>query len=121
RLALAASRALTDEPLVKLLELQAAQIRGDRTAVRRGFESMLKSPETEVLGLRGLFAEARQAGDIATRRALAARALKLNPSLGWASSAMLAIQSANGDWPAAIASLEARRKSGQMTSEETRG
>jgi HemY protein len=73
------------------------------------------------LGLRGLFAEARQAGDISAARDLAERALKLNPSLGWASSAMLAIQSANGDWPAAIATLEARRKSGQTTSEETGG
>jgi len=120
RFALAASRALTDEPLVKLLELQAAQIRGDRTAVRRGFESMLKSPETEVLGLRGLFSEARQAGDIATARSLAERALSINPALGWASSAMLAIQSAQGDWADAIATLESQRKGGQIGGEEAR-
>jgi HemY protein len=121
RFAKTAARSLNDEPLLRVLEVQAAQINGDRAAVRRGFEAMLKLPETEVLGLRGLFAEARQAGDIAAARDLAERALKLNPSLGWASSAMLAIQSANGDWPAAIATLEARRKSGQTTSEETRG
>jgi HemY protein len=86
RFAVIASRSLSDEPLLKLLEVQAAQIKGDRAAVRSGFESMLKTPETEVLGLRGLFAEARQAGDISTARSLAERALKLNPGLSWASA-----------------------------------
>jgi HemY protein len=120
RFALTASRTLIDEPLIKLLEVQAAQIKGDRSAVRRGFESMLKSPETEVLGLRGLFAEARQAGDVATARSLAERALKRNPALGWASSAMLAIQSAQGDWTGAVATLESQRKAGQIGAEEAR-
>jgi HemY protein len=120
RFALTASRTLTDEPLLKLLEVQAAQIRGDRTAVRRGFEAMLKVPQTEILGLRGLFAEARAAGDTPTARSLAERALKLNPSLGWASSAMLAIQSAEGDWTGALATLENQRKSGQTGADEAR-
>jgi HemY protein len=120
RFALTASRSLTDEPLLKLLEVQAAQIRGDRVAVRRGFEAMLKVPQTEILGLRGLFAEARQAGDNPTARLLAERALKLNSALGWASSAMLAIQSAEGDWPAALLTLENQRKTGQAGADETR-
>jgi HemY protein len=120
RFAVIASRSLSDEPLLKLLEVQAAQIKGDRTAVRSGFEKMLKSPETEVLGLRGLFAEARQAGDIATARSLAERALKLNPGLSWASSAMLAIQSAQGDWTAALTTLEGQRKAGQIGTKEAR-
>jgi HemY protein len=115
-----AARSLTDEPLLKLLEVQAAQIKGDRSAIRRGFEAMLGSPETEVLGLRGLFAEARQAGDIAAARAYAERALKLNPRLGWASSALLAIHSAQGEWDAALATLESQRKAGQIDSESLR-
>ena len=93
-----AAKNLTDEPLLKLLEVQAAQLKGDRAKVRRGFEEMLKAPETEALGLRGLFAEARQSGDLAAARGFAERALKLNPALGWASSAMLAIQSQARDW-----------------------
>src|SRR5437870_3598706 len=88
------------------------------TVVRRGFEAMLKVPETEPLGLRGLFAEARQAGDIAAAHSLAERALRLNPALGWASSAMLAIQSAERDWAAALTTLENQRKTGQVAGAE---
>jgi HemY protein len=73
-----------------------------------------------VRGLRGLFAASRQAGDIVTARSLADRALKLNPGLGWASAAMLAIQSAEGDWTAALATLESRRKAGQVGADEAR-
>lgn len=120
RFAQSAARALHDEPLLKLLEVQAAQLKGDRARVRRGFEEMLKSPETELLGLRGLFAEARLAGDLETGRSLAERALRINPSLGWASSAMLAIQSAAGQWEQGLATLEAQRKSGLIDMLEAR-
>ena len=48
-----ARRSLTDEPLVKLLEAQSAQLRGDRAAVKSAFEAMLASPDTAALGLRG--------------------------------------------------------------------
>ncbi|MGE0007745.1 MAG: heme biosynthesis protein HemY [Parvibaculaceae bacterium] len=120
RFAAVAARSLTDEPLLKLLEVQAAQLRGDHTKVRRGFEEMLKAPETEALGLRGLFAEARQSGDLAAARGFAERALKLNPALGWASSAMLAIQSQGRDWDAALVTLEAQRKTGQADAGQAR-
>ena len=49
---------LKEEPLVKLLGAQAAQLRGDRDEVKRVFEGMAETPETELLGLRGLFADA---------------------------------------------------------------
>ncbi|MGE0239414.1 MAG: heme biosynthesis protein HemY [Parvibaculaceae bacterium] len=120
RFAAIAARSLTDEPLLKLLEVQAAQLRGDRAKVRRGFEEMLKAPETEALGLRGLFAEARQSGDLTAARGFAERALKLNPALGWASSAMLAIQSQARDWDAALLTLEAQRKTSQVSADQAR-
>lgn len=120
RFATIAAKSLTDEPLLKLLEVQAAQLKGDRVKVRQGFESMLKSPETEALGLRGLFAEARQAGDLAAARDYAERALKLNPGHGWASSALLAIQSQARDWDAALNTLEAQRKAGQLAPDKVK-
>ena len=109
-----AARGLSDEPLVKLLEAQAAQLKGDRPAVIRAFEGMLQSKDTEAIGLRGLFADARSAGDIAKARDYAERALKLNGALSWASGAMLQLQSATRDWAGALATLESQSKSGLL-------
>lgn len=120
RFAAIAAKNLTDEPLLKLLEVQAAQLKGDRAKVRRGFEEMLKSPQTEALGLRGLFAEARQSNDLGAARGYAEKALKLNPALGWASSAMLAIQSQARDWDSALATLETQRKTSQLAPDQAR-
>jgi HemY protein len=113
-----AGNTLRDEPLVNVLAAQAAQLKGDRSGVKRAFELMAKSPETEVLGLRGLFAEARQAGDLAAAIQHAEKALALNPRLAWASTAMLQIQSARKDWRAAAATLAAQGKSGLLARAE---
>ena len=113
-----AGNALSDEPLVNVLAAQAAQLKGDRAQVKRIFEAMTKSPDTEALGLRGLFSEARQAGDIASARRHAERALALNPRLSWASTAVLQLQSAARDWNAATATLVQQVKSGLIPQAE---
>jgi HemY protein len=114
-----AGNALSDEPLVNVLAAQAAQLKGDRKAVKRIFEEMTKEPETEALGLRGLFAEARQAGDLAAAKAHAERALKLNPRLAWASTAVLQLQTSAGDWAGAAATLVQQSRSGLVAAEES--
>ena len=113
-----AGNALADEPLVNVLAAQAAQLNGDRAQVKRIFEEMTKSPDTEALGLRGLFSEARQAGDVAAARRHAERALALNPRLNWASTAVLQLQSAAKDWNAATATLVQQTKSGLIPQAE---
>ena len=113
-----AGNALADEPLVNVLAAQAAQLKGDRAAVKRIFEAMAKSSDTEALGLRGLFAEARQAGDTQAARTHAEHALQLNPRLAWASSAVLQLQSAAKDWHGAAATLAQQAKSGLLAGDE---
>lgn len=113
-----AGNALADEPLVNVLAAQAAQLKGDRASVKRIFEAMTKSRETEALGLRGLFSEARQAGDITGAKIHAERALKLNPGLAWASAAVLQLQSLSRDWSGAAATLAQQAKSGLLANEE---
>ena len=113
-----AGNALADEPLVNVLAAQAAQLKGDRAQVKRIFEEMTKSPDTEALGLRGLFSEARQAGDVAAARRHAERALALNPRLSWASTAVLQLQAAAKDWNAATATLVQQTKSGLIPQAE---
>ena len=113
-----AGNSLSDEPLVNVLAAQAAQLKGDRASVKRIFEAMTKSPDTEALGLRGLFAEARQSGDAAAARRYAERALSLNPRLSWASTAVLQLQSAAKDWNAAAQTLGQQIKSGLIAAPE---
>ncbi|MGH6804607.1 MAG: heme biosynthesis HemY N-terminal domain-containing protein, partial [Methyloceanibacter sp.] len=64
-----AGRNLPREPLTALLRAQAAQLKGDRAAARRAFEAMLDRPETQLLGLRGLFLEASRSNDNEAARA----------------------------------------------------
>jgi HemY protein len=103
-----AERWLGREPLTLLLKAQAAQISGDRTAAEATFTEMLDDAETRVLGLRGLFVEARRKGDAVAARAYVTKAVELAPGVGWANEAMLEIQSAERDWRGALAKLEQR-------------
>ncbi len=112
RHAVIAANTLTDEPLVNVLAAQAAQLKGDRVAMKRLFEHMTKSPDTEVLGLRGLFSEAKQSGDLAHAIQFAEKAFALNPRLVWASAAMLQIQLARRDWEASSKTISVQGKSG---------
>ena len=107
-----------DDPLAQLLKAQAAQLRGDQATVNRVFETMAQSKDTEALGLRGLFTQARQDGDMDKARALAEKALELNSGLSWASKAMLAFQSASGDWRSVGLTLDNQRSAGVLSKEQ---
>ncbi|MGI9482837.1 MAG: heme biosynthesis HemY N-terminal domain-containing protein [Hyphomicrobiales bacterium] len=113
-----AARLTDNDPLTQLLTAQAAQLRGDKATVTRVFEEMSNSPDTEVLGLRGLFTQARQDGDMEKARALVERAVSKNPDLPWASRAMLALQSAERNWAGAARTLENQRRAGTITKAE---
>lgn len=114
RYALQARKTLPHEPLTQLLRAQSAELSGDRAAARRIYEAMLASPETEQLGLRGLFLEAQREGAGEAARQFAARALKANPKLGWSSTALFEQQCKQKDWTAALSTLEHARKSGHV-------
>ena len=109
---------LKNEPLITLLTAQAAQLKGDRAGVKRAFEDMSKSPDTELLGLRGLFAEAKQAGDWSAARKIAERALAKNARLPWASTAILQVQTAAKDWAAAATTIAQQAKAGLLPRDE---
>jgi HemY protein len=112
---LQARNTLPNEPMTLLLRAQAAQLAGDRSTSRRIFEGMLTSPDTEPLGLRGLFVEAEREKAADAARHFAERALRLNPKLAWASDALFDIQCRAGHWTAAIETLASARKHGLVT------
>ena len=100
-----ARKSLPNEPLTHLLRAQTAQLAGDRATSRRIFEAMLSSPDTEQLGLRGLFLEAEREGEREAARQFAERALKLNPKLAWPVEALFDLQCQAEDWQGALDTL----------------
>jgi HemY protein len=109
-----ARKALPHEPLTHLLRAQCAQLAGDRATSRRIFEAMLASPDTEQLGLRGLFLEAQREREQEAARQFAERALKLNPKLDWPIEALFDLQCRAGDWPGALDTLAVGRRQGTI-------
>jgi HemY protein len=109
-----AGRNLPREPLTALLRAQAAQLKGDRAAARRAFEAMLDRPETELLGLRGLFLEASRSNDTNAARALVEQAVKRDPRLAWGVNALFDMQARAGDYQGALDTLAIARQNGHV-------
>jgi HemY protein len=109
-----AGRNLPREPLTALLKAQTAQLRGDRTAARRAFEAMLDRPETQLLGLRGLFLEASRSNDTRSARMLAEQAVKRDPKLAWGINALFDLQARAGDYEGALDTLAIARQNGHV-------
>ncbi len=107
-----AERLLGHQPLALLLKAQAAQAAGNRDAAEAAFRDMRDLPETRVLGLRGLFVEARRSGDLTSARAYAEEAARAAPAVSWANEAVLEAYSAEGNWSAALRSVERRASLG---------
>jgi len=111
-----ASRLLGREPLALLLKAQAAQIGGDRPAAEDAFRTMLERDDTRVLGLRGLYVEARRLGNRDSARTYATEAARLAPAASWANEAVLEAQCAEGDWKGALETVERRSSLGLVDS-----
>jgi HemY protein len=114
RFAQAARKSLPNEPMTHMLRAQTAQLAGDRATSRRIFEAMLASPDTEQLGLRGLFLEAEREHEIEAAMQFAERALRLNPKLAWAADALFDLQCKRGEFAGAIDTLTTARKHGHV-------
>ncbi|HEX2256468.1 MAG TPA: heme biosynthesis HemY N-terminal domain-containing protein, partial [Afifellaceae bacterium] len=104
RAAQEARRRGADSPLTLLLSAQAAQLKGDRTAMRDSFMAMLEAPETRAVGLRGLHMEAEREGETGAARHYASAALELAPA-PWAGRALLRYQIADRQWDEALRTL----------------
>lgn len=114
RYAIQARKSLPNEPLTHLLRAQAAQLSGDKATARRIFEAMLAAPDTEQLGLRGLFLEASREDEAEAARQFAERAIKLNPKLTWPVDALFEFQCKAHDWAGALETLATGKRNGQI-------
>ncbi|WP_375458628.1 heme biosynthesis HemY N-terminal domain-containing protein [uncultured Enterovirga sp.] len=107
-----AEKLLGNDPLALLLKAQAAQASGNREAAEATFRDMSEKPETRILGLRGLYLEARRRGDLEAARRHAEEAARIAPAIGWASDAVLEGLSTDGDWTGAVRMVERRTSLG---------
>lgn len=101
---------LGGSPLSLLLTAQAAHLEGDERAQGIAYRAMLEHPETEFLGLRGLFMEAMRRDDSEEAMKVAARAHTLKPRAVWAANALFDLKSARGEWADAKAVLESAQR-----------
>ena len=102
-----AASLLGQEPMTLLLSAQAAQLAGDGALARTSFEALAARPETRVLGLHGLFVEARRQGEDEAARHFAEEATRTAPKIGWAGEALFEYQAQAGDWLGALRTLGA--------------
>lgn len=105
RAAIESSALLGDEPLTLLLSAQSAQLGGDGESARMAFEALAGLKETRVLGLHGLFVEARRQGEHDAARHFAEEATQAAPRIGWAGTALFDYQAQAGDWQDALRTL----------------
>ena len=105
-----ARKSLPNEPLTLLLRAQTAELMGDRATARRIYEAMRNTPDTELLGLRGLFLEAKREGEAEAARQYAERALAINPRLGWSAQSLFELQCREQNWEGALETLGVMRR-----------
>lgn len=106
KLAARANTLLNDPPMTLLLSAQAAQLEGDDKRAMKAFKKMLDNPETEFLGLRGLFLQAARNGNRLEALGHAERAFELQPETPWVFNALFELQTAIGEWSSAAQTLE---------------
>lgn len=106
-----AERLLPEPTLPLLLSAHAAQLGGDAPTAESHFTAMLQSPETELLGLRGLLAAAQAANDRPRALELARRAVNVRADAPWALAALFDLQAAAADWTSAEATVALALKS----------
>ncbi|TDH37746.1 heme biosynthesis protein HemY [Pseudohoeflea suaedae] len=106
------------EPLIHLLEVQTALIEGRNDEARKMFEDLAEDPETRLLGLRGLYLEARRQGADEAARHYADVAAEQAPQLPWAGEAALSNRTVEGDWNAALSLLDKQRLAGMYPKNE---
>ena len=107
RLADRAHGVLGTHPLALLLRAQTATLDGDGSAQRHAYRALLAHEQTELLGLRGLFALATREGQLDDALALASRAHMLRPRTPWAADALFDLRARRGEWKEAKKVLDA--------------
>lgn len=93
---------------------EAALALGERARAEAAYKALLQDDASRFAGITGLMKMKLQDGDRDTAMKLARKALDLKPDHGTTRDALLQLQTAQGDWGGARATLEARKRAGDL-------
>lgn len=113
-----AQRHLDDIALTRLLSAQAAQLNGNDEAAKASYTAMLKAPETEFLGLKGLYLQAKSQNDAVAARDYAERAFRLRSNASWAFESVIELGLERGAWGDVRAAIEQGRRNNVISAEK---
>lgn len=115
-----AARSLDDPSHTRLLLAQAAQLSGDEKAAREAFTAMLEAPDSEFLGLKGLYAQAMRTGDKGLARSYAERAFRLRSNVAWAFESVVELGLERGAWGETRDAIRIARKNGLVAEDKAK-
>jgi HemY protein len=101
-----AERLLPNRPGALLLSAQTAQLEGRDDEAHKVFRAMLGDRSSELLGVRGLLAQAMKSGDRAEALDLAKRAHRLSPRTPWVLQTEFELLTRAERWEEALAVLD---------------
>ncbi len=100
-----AEKLLEGAPTTLLLGARAAQLEGNDGEARVKFKEMLKHKDTELVGIRGLLAQAIKDGDREAALGLAKKAYLRRPNAPWVLTTLFELQTQDGRWHEALGSV----------------
>lgn len=104
--------------LGRLLNAQAAELAGDPQRARRYWHALAERPETAIVGVKGLMAQAIAEEDTERALTLAERAAQIRPKDTELLETLYDLQSRSYDWAGARRTLAAQRKAGVIAAPE---
>jgi len=106
---------LLNRPLMtSLLIAQSAEMKGNNALAIEHYKGLLDDPRSRFVGIQGLIRAELDLGETDKARALAVKALALQPAHEATQNTLLGLQTAAEDWKGARKTLETKKASGHL-------
>jgi len=112
-----AEAVLENRTLTNLLMAQAAQAKGNTELAEDYYKRLVADDRGRFVGVQGLIAQRLAAGDTDTARALAEKALALQPAHAPTQTTLLGLQTRAADWGGARRTLHETARTGKLPRE----
>lgn len=112
--AVKAAKYLNRPNVTDVLLAQAAELTGDRAEASAAYCRLLQDDRTRFVGIRGLMQQKLDEGDTVKALQLAQKAYAIKPRHGDLQDTLLRLQTTQGDWKGARATLQDKRRQGRL-------